>query len=56
MGQTEPLPRDCEFSQRAFASTADLITLCMFLATATYARPDKKDPQPQVSVLKICVN
>ncbi|XP_054283630.1 integrator complex subunit 1-like [Macrosteles quadrilineatus] len=46
MSQTEPLPRDCEFSQRAFTATADLITLCMFLATATYARPDKKEPPP----------
>lgn len=51
MSQTEPLPRDCEFSQRAFTATADLITLCMFLATATFARPDKKEPQITVSFL-----
>lgn len=55
MSQTEPLPRDCEFSQRTFAATADLITLCMFLATATYARPDKKDPQPQLEEMQMTV-
>lgn len=49
MSQTEPIPRDCEFSQRAFTATTDLITLCMFLAAATYLRPDKKDPHVSVS-------
>uniref|UniRef100_A0A1B6DA21 Uncharacterized protein n=1 Tax=Clastoptera arizonana TaxID=38151 RepID=A0A1B6DA21_9HEMI len=43
MSQTEPLPRDCDYIQRAFLATADLITLCIFLATASYARPDKKE-------------
>lgn len=50
MSQTEPLPRDCDYIQRAFIATADLITLCIFLATASYARPDKKEPPPTVSL------
>ncbi|KAG8306433.1 Integrator complex subunit 1 [Homalodisca vitripennis] len=55
MSQTEPLPRDCEFSQRAFSATADLITLCMFLATATFARPDKKDQLPTPEKMQLTV-
>uniref|UniRef100_A0A1B6EU77 Uncharacterized protein n=1 Tax=Cuerna arida TaxID=1464854 RepID=A0A1B6EU77_9HEMI len=55
MSQTEPLPRDCEFSQRAFSATADLITLCMFLATATFARPDKKDQLPTPEKMQMTV-
>lgn len=42
MGRTEPLSRDTD-STRAFISTIDLISLCLFLAAMPHARSDKKD-------------
>ena len=42
MGRTEPLARDTDHI-RAFASTIDLISLCLFLAVMPNARSDKKD-------------
>lgn len=42
MGRTEPLARDMDHI-RAFASTIDLISLCLFLAVMPNARSDKKD-------------
>lgn len=54
MSQTEPVPRDCDNSQRAFNSIADLITLCIFLAVAHLARQDKRDPA-QVEKMQLTV-